>query len=253
MTLLRPSTACLAGLAMWLFTALAPAAAAPPEPQPGTYVRGGDSGTLTITRDAQGRLRFAIESMGGNCHSCTLDGSLEGTKGQSTDGPDVRCDIGFEPVRNGIRVTPRSDEACRMFCGMRAGFDGTYESLPSACTAAGRRAQRDRFLKAYRARQHAQAAQMLEQLMARCERHMGWIEVDEVRNDLALALYHLGEPARCLATLADTRAGQVKDEEALRQGEPLFLPPCDFENYIGVARATWFNRALCTKALPARR
>jgi hypothetical protein len=78
---------------------------------------------------------------------------------------------------------------------------------------------------------------------------MNWIEIDQVRNDLALAQYHSGEFQQCLTTLNDTLAGTVKDEVELKSGNGnVYLPPCDFDNYIGVAKATWFNKALCTKA-----
>ncbi len=83
---------------------------------------------------------------------------------------------------------------------------------------------------------------------------MGWIEIDQVRNDLALAQYHNGEFQQCLATLNTTLAAKVKNEEELKAGNGgVYLPPCDLDNYIGVAKATWFNKTLCTKAMSRRR
>lgn len=79
---------------------------------------------------------------------------------------------------------------------------------------------------------------------------MNWIEIDQVRNDLALAQYHSGEFQQCLITLSNTLAGTVKDEDELRAGNGnVSLSPCDFDNYIGVAKATWFNKSLCAKAM----
>jgi hypothetical protein len=83
---------------------------------------------------------------------------------------------------------------------------------------------------------------------------MGWIEVDTVRNDLALSQYHSGDFAQCLSTLNETYAGKAKDEEGLRSGDSgVYLPPCDFDNYIDVAKSTWYNTGLCTKALLKKR
>lgn len=90
--------------------------------------------------------------------------------------------------------------------------------------------------------------------MAQCEKSMNWIEVDQVRNDLALAQYHNGDLQQCLATLNSTLAAQAKDEEDLKAGNgKVYLPPCDFDNYIDVAKSTWFNKALCTKAIAKSR
>jgi len=106
----------------------------------------------------------------------------------------------------------------------------------------------------YRARRFGPATDTLQGLISRCETFMGWIEIDQVRNDLALAQYHNGETQQCLATLNTTLAAKVKDEEELRAGNGgVYLPPVDFDNYIDVAKSTWFNKALCTKAMVKRR
>ena len=80
---------------------------------------------------------------------------------------------------------------------------------------------------------------------------MNWIEIDQVRNDLALSQYHNGEYSQCVETLNATIAGKVKDEAELKGGNnsSVYLPPCDFDNYINVAISTWFNKAMCVKAL----
>lgn len=78
---------------------------------------------------------------------------------------------------------------------------------------------------------------------------MNWIEIDQIRNDLALSQYHNRESSQCLETLNATLAAEFKDEEELKAGGPrVYLPPCDFDNYICEAKATRFNKALCTKA-----
>lgn len=238
----------------FMFAAIASAEAAPPEIPPGQYVRDGDSGTLTIRRDEQNKQIFEIESIGGNCHICGVSGEIRGATGHADswagDGSDSKCDVSFSAGRSAVDVNPITQEECRAYCGARAGFDGTYRVPSATCTSAGRRAQRDQSLRLYRSHRFSQAASKLQALMAQCRPFMNWIEMDQVRNDLALAQYHNGDFSQCLQTLNGTLAADVKDEDELKSGNGnTYLPPCDFDNYIGVAKSTWFNKALCTKAM----
>jgi hypothetical protein len=228
--------------------------AAPPEIRLGQYIRDQDSGTLTIRRNEQKRLIFEIESIGGNCHICGVSGVVRGSIGHgdswAANGEDSKCDISFSADRSTLEIKPINQEECRAYCGARAGFDGTYRIPPSACTSAGREAQRDEFLSLYRSRRFAQAVKKLQALTAQCGQFISWIEMDRIRNDIALAQYHNGDASQCLQTLDATIAASVKDEEELKAGKgSTYLPPCDFDNYIDVAKSTWFNKALCTKAL----
>lgn len=212
-------------------------------------MRDRDTGTLTIRRDGQKRLAFEIETIGANCHSCRVSGVIRGAVGHAdswaTDGSDSKCDIAFSSTGSALAVRPTTAEECRPYCGARAGFDGTYGIPVASCTSAARQEQRDRFGVLYGAGRFGEASATLETLIAHCTEFMGWIETDAVRNDLALSQYHDGDPSGCLRTLEATAAAQFKDEEGLRQRR--HLPPCDFDNYVDVARATWRNQALCTK------
>ncbi len=221
--------------------------------RPGKYILTDDSGTLVIRKGEGKKLTFAIDTVGGNCHLCGVTGVISGAKGRadawSEDGSEPACDIAFSAKGTSIQVEALTDAACRNHCGARASFDGTYSMPPTACTAAARQKQRDTSLGLHKARRYSAAAQALEGLINQCGGFMNWIEIDQVRNDLALAQYRNGEFAQCLSTLSETRVGHVKDEEELASGNgPVFLPPCDFDNYIAVARATWFNKSLCSKA-----
>lgn len=232
-------------LALSLFLASAQAA----DPHPGKYILDRDTGTLDIRRDAQGRLIFEMQSVGGNCHVCDVSGVIRDGVGSTDEKPPYRCDISFKSVGHALEVAPITEDACRANCGMRAGFDGTYRVPPARCTFSGRDIQNKEFLVLYRARRYAEAAATLEALASQCGEFIGWIEIDRLRNDLALAQYHSGNPAQCMATLGKTIAGNVKDEEALK-GD---LPPCDYDNYIEIAKATWFNKKMCAKGLKPKR
>lgn len=222
--------------------------------RPGKYILTDDSGTLVI-RQGEGKeqLTFAIDTVGGNCHLCGVTGVISGNTGRADpwvdDGSEPSCSIAFSAKGTAIQVQAVTEAACRNYCGARASFDGTYRLPPAACTAAARQKQRDASLRSHKAGRYSEAAQALEGLIHQCGGFMNWIEIDQVRNDLAVAQYRKGEFAQCLTTLSHTRVGHVKDQAELASGNgPVFLPPCDFDNYIAVARATWFNRALCTKA-----
>lgn len=238
---------------IWMIALAAVAHAAPGEILPGDYVLHGDSGTLKIRAGKPGRLRFEIETLGGNCHSCEMKGGIADNVGRADnwidDGSDSNCRISFQADGGAITVQPISEKECRPYCGNRASIDGTYYVPPTACTRAGRKASRGQFLRSYRAHRYTEAAATLQKMMAQCEKFMSWIELDQLRNDLALAQHHGGDSRQCLATLDATLASKVRNEKELEAGiGNIYLPPCDFEHYLPVAKATWFNQALCGKA-----
>ncbi|MDT8989563.1 hypothetical protein RQP54_01665 [Curvibacter sp. APW13] len=240
-------------LAVVVLTQSWPVIAAPEEVKPGTYYREGGSGTLLIEKQGLDGQFFQIETIGGNCHLCSVGGRVHQTSGHADEGNGLTCTVSFQTVGTSIKVEPLTEEGCRDFCGARAGFDGVYRALSKSCTPEGRQTRWDQSLSHYKAKRYKASKNALRSLISECKAHMNWIEIDQVRNDLALSQYHDGSPADCLATLKSTLAGRLDDEEDLKRGDTIFLPPCDFDNYITVAKATWFNRALCEKALhPSR-
>lgn len=230
-----------------LLTSTTSAEPAKQEIKKGHYIRDASSGILKIESGDGKNLLFNIESSGGNCSSCKVSGEIVGGIGKAEswkdDGSDSNCRISFSAENSTISIQPTTEEECRPFCGMRAGFDGTYRSPPTVCTNAGRQKLRDQFLRMYRSHRFSPAAEILQALILQCQEFMDWIEIDRVRNDLALAQYRNGDPQQCLITLNTTLASNAKSENDLS------LPPCDFDNYIGVAKSTWFNMALCSKAV----
>lgn len=232
----------LSGLLLSIGMSIALAA----EPKPGTYIRDHNMGTLDIRRDASNKLLFEIHAIGGNGHICTPAGTIEGAVGRTAEeDPEFRCEIAFDSKGTEIVVNPITDDACRQECGARGWFDGIYRAPPANCTVSARQAQEDTFLVLYRARQYTKAGKVLDDMVARCEIFMSSMEFDKLNNDLALSQYHNGQYAQCLATINKTTAGEVRDEQELKAS----LTPFDFDNHIDIAKATWFNRGLCVKAL----
>lgn len=240
-----------------MLASIASAQTSSPAIPPGEYVRERDTGTLTVRRGNENTLKFEIQSVGGNCHSCSVSGVIRGAIGQAdswaADDSASKCKISFS-VRGSAIVVDPGEEECGAYCGARASFEGTYRIPPPSCTDASRQARRDRFLALYRSRRHIDAEGTLQGLLSECKEFMGWIEIDQVRNDLALAQYRAGEFPQCVATLRTTLAANAKDVEELRSEDgSVHLPPCDFDNYEPVAKAILFNRTLCTKAMATGR
>ncbi len=229
-------------LALAVAPCLLASAALAGAPLPGEYETHRAWGSLTIEKVAGGDLRFSIEVLGGNAHTCSLQGSIEGEVGKADDSdPAAPCLVSFRPQGKAIEVGSNTPQACRMFCGMRAMFEGRYYWPPQGCKPKERVTRKETFTRQYRARNYPQALATIEKLDAECGAFLDWIEIDRLRNDTAITLYHLGRRADCRAALAPTRAAQVADADALREE----LPPTDFENYLAVAKATWHNLRLC--------
>lgn len=238
----RPAWGAWATLCMALALPLGAGAQAS-APRPGSYETEGGWGQLTIkSGNRPGTLGFSIEAIGGNAHTCSVGGTLQGDRGVADDetGPEA-CAIRFTARGDRIEVKPLTPENCRTFCGARASFDGTYLLPPEGCRPAQRKARRAVFLSAYQARRHAEALSTLSAFQRECGALLSWLEVDRVRNDLAVTLHHLGRDDECLAQLKATRGAQWSTEAEVREG----LPPSDADAYLSVAKATWTNQRLC--------
>lgn len=212
--------------------------------QPGTYIRSHSSARMTIEGTAPSQITFEIESAGANCHTCAVSGTVKDGVGIAEPwaaNDEHSCQIGLVKTGSAIDVNPLTETECRPYCGMRASFEGRYRRPPRTCSAKSQQARRDRFLTLYRAGNFRGASQTLHSLLAECEEFIDWITIDRIRNDLAVAQFHNGDRSACMATLHSTLAAKYGGEDALK----LELPPCDFDNYIGVAKATWNNQSLC--------
>ena len=210
---------------------------------PGTYTIDGGWGTLELKAQGQD-LAFQIDTQGANGHSCGVDGVLKG-QSLSLQLPDGRCEIRFQPGRQGVKVSSNQADACRLYCGARASFEGEFRTTPPGCTLAQQTARRKRFRVLYDSMLYADALTQIQSLLSDCSAQLGSPLLDWVRNDMAVTQYKLGQRAACLATLKTvTVFGQSDD--AIRDN----YPPTDAENFIGVARATRTNVKLCSSTRP---
>lgn len=129
----------------------------------------------------------------------------------------------------------------RGYCGARASFDGLYYKPDKGCERAAVRKTRADFKRLYDKKAYGDARAALEPLLSRCKKTLdldadGWI-----RNDLAVALYHLGDPAACRNVLEPLAKDAAKTDAAIRE-EQL---PSDADSAVRLARATRTNLKLC--------
>ena len=217
-----------------------PVLAQSPALQPGDYVLEGGGGSLSLKPAGPGRFDFAIETVGGNAHTCTMDGRIaDGVARLRPD--DSVCVVRFKPAPDGIEVKADDFGRCQYYCGMRATFEGVFLKPVPACAAKAMAATRRQFKQHYDAKDFARARATLDPLLATCRRFLDWPEEARIRNDLAVTLHKLGEFATCRQVLAPLEKDAAMTDAQVRDE----YPPTDAENYLPVVRATRTNLRLC--------
>jgi hypothetical protein len=211
--------------------------------RPGEYITEDGWGVLTISASGD-RTTFTIEAVGGNGHTCSLEGEIKNLKARlDVDEEGKACEVTFLPKAESIDVSSVDSETCRYFCGMRASFEGEYLKPNPGCGTEERGATREQFQKLYDAKSYARAATLLEPFLSRCEKTLDWLESAGLRNDLAITQYHLGRLADCRKTLEPLMEDASKTDEELQEN----FPPSDYESYLPIAKATRHNAKLCAQ------
>jgi hypothetical protein len=121
----------------------------------------------------------------------------------------------------------------------------TAEGRRISCTHLSVRRTRDAFILLYRKKYYVQARSKLEPVLGTCGTLLTYAEAADVRNDLSVTLYHLGEHAHCLKMLEPLRELAQTDDEALRA----IYAPVDAEKYIEIAAKSRNNLSLCRAAV----
>ncbi|HEX7643354.1 MAG TPA: hypothetical protein VF472_14205 [Burkholderiaceae bacterium] len=214
------------------------------EPAPGEYIAEKGRGTLTVTRGADGKMHFDISAIGANGHSCSIDGGIKEGKAVLADPvTDNPCHVSFKPDVNSIDVVLGNPSECRDYCGARAWFDGRYLVPAPGCRNRERNATEKKFARLYGSKDYQAALNILRPVLNDCAATLSWLEEAQVRNDLAVNLYHLGRKEDCLAVLKPTIDRYGTSESKLREE----LPPSDFESFLPLASAAWYNVKLCSR------
>ena len=231
---------------VWLMAFAAGAVpAAEPAVQPGNYVTERGWGNLKIESDKSGALKFSIEAMGGNAHSCSLVGEIrDGRATLEAMDPGKPCVVTFKRAADGVAVDSVDPQLCRYYCGMRATFEGIYLKPAPGCAPAALKRARDDFKRLYDRKDYAAARAKLEPALNNCVKTLDWLETGWMRNDLALTQFRLGDAAGCLRTLEPLAADAAKSEAQIRDD----LPPSDADNWLPIAKAARTNLRLCAAA-----
>src|SRR6185312_45231 len=154
---MRPRLHCAAALLIACATA-----AAQSTPDPGEYES--PNGDLSVKATA-GSTSFEITTVGGNGHTCSLQGEIRSGKAQ-LEGNDGPCLVTFRAAEHGVEVS--GNQECRYWCGMRATFEGTFLAADAPCASKPRAAVRKTFQRAYDRKDYAAARAALEPLLADC-------------------------------------------------------------------------------------
>lgn len=224
---------------LWL-TAASQVGAQPFAPKPGEYLAERGWGWLIIKPGRDGRPAFDLEALGSNMHRCSLNGTID--KGRAVlegEEKDKPCLVNFSARGQDIEV--KSNGACRMYCGMRAGFEGIYHLPSPGCERAQMRRTRDEFKKLYDRKAYAEARARLEPLLDACAKTLWFLDEGWIRNDLAITLHRLGDQAGCRRVLA-----KYVEEAALSDAEvERSYPPSDGEAYLPIIKAARTNLGFC--------
>lgn len=249
--------ASLGALVPWAGYASADPPTASPAIQPGEYVyQEGGGGTLRI-QAANGKLTFAIYTLGSNAHVCELTGKVAGLEGR-TDTSDFfpTCVVRLTPLGSAVTIDAQTFDACHAYCGANGFFEGKYIRPLPECAVAAVSATRATFKRLYDAKKFKEARATLEPLL-RCEDVVDHFSCAWIRNDMAVTRHALNDDVGCREVLEPLRyladgddPNDPKDAAWLTRGRTprLFA---GYEAYkeavMRLARATRFNLQLCHK------
>lgn len=209
--------------------------------QPGEYVAEGGWARLVVAAEGAAGLPFTLFSTGPNGHSCDLAGDIaHGSSRLEVKGMPV-CLVKFTAGPGRIDVAAETQEACRVYCGARAGFAAAYLRVADECRQAAREATRKAFKQLYDSKAYAEALARLQPLLTTCADAMDELETGWLRNDIAVTQHKLRQFAACRASLAPLAKDAGRTDEAIRED----LLPVDALNVLPLMRATRTNLRLC--------
>ena len=216
--------------------------------RPGDYSQEGGWGTLTVSPPSKDGQPFSLSSFGPNAHTCEMDGIIKNRKAVLDVGEaEKKCVIHFQASKQGIDVTVKESEhdQCRQFCGIRAWFTGLYLIPAKGCAQTELASVRKRFISLYRKKDYSSARMQLEPVLHNCGKTVHTFEDGDIRNDLAITLYHLKDYAGCLKTLEPLKQYAHMTSEQLKEE----FPPTDADVMESIAKAARTNIRLCSTKL----
>jgi hypothetical protein len=203
-----------------------------------TYIREGGTGTLTLAELKGSATRFHIEAVGANAHLCSVEGEARGPVAR-IDGDDGKpCEVTFDAQGRDMKI---SSQNCRLYCGMRAYFDGRYIQPEPICLPQRTQEARATAKKLYDRKKYPEARDALWPVLNRCESVLDRFDQLWIRNDLALMLHRSGDDAGCLKVLQPALPLADAADDEISLSEPAF-----HEDLVKIAHATRTNLKLCS-------
>ena len=230
-------------LSIVVMTFLSNGASAADSIKPGSYITEGAEGTLEVsglTPDTP--MKFVIAVVGDNGHVCNVEGEIRNNQATTED----ECIIKFEPHPDRITVIVSDvyTDACRNYCGARAWFPGDYFPVNPFCSRS--LSIRSDFSLNYKSGKFKKARDLLVKLLSECERFTDWHIQTEIRNDLAITEYHLGDKTACLKALDPIKRTFIDDPAKTN----IVFDPVEGDWATEMVKTTRFNWKKCGGELP---
>ena len=108
------------------------------------------------------------------------------------------------------------------------------------------RKTRAEFKRLYDKKAYPDARSTLEPVLTKCKKTLDLDSDGWIRNDVAIALHHLGDAAACRQMLEPLSKDAAKTDAAIRED----MQPSDGDSAIRIARATRTNLKLCQSKQP---
>ena len=91
-----------------------------------------------ISREPQCRSLSPWKTVGGNAHTCSLEGKIRNGKASiQADASGQPCVVEFQRKGQDLNVTTKTPDSCRGFCGARAWFEGTIRHARASLQTGG--------------------------------------------------------------------------------------------------------------------
>lgn len=212
----------------------------------GEYIRDEGTGNLVLGPEKSGVRHFTIDTVGSNAHQCGLEGDMKNGVAilkEDDDDKDVpACVINFTIKDDGILVEPKNLQDCH-YCGSRASFDGLFRKSIPECLSSAVKNKRHQAGLAFKNKDYAQARDLLQPLVGKCDKYLDIFDHAWLRNDLALSLHKLNDQSGCIKTLEPLKDSIKYSDEEIRSQN---LAGTDAR--IKLAKATRHNLKLCQPA-----
>lgn len=210
----------------------------------GTYLTEGGWGELRIGKARQGRQDFSINTATASGNLCDLSGIIRNHQARlGDDGRGMLCQVHFIETPEGIKVDSNQVSNCDDFCGLNAYFERVYLKTEPLCLKPN--PIRQKFRQLYEQKQYQEAVASLTPLLERCGNLMNPLDLNWIRNDLAISFYHLKRRDACLSSLNPLAQDAARSDDDLRNELPVLIQ----EPYLRIIKATRTNQKLC-RSLP---